>query len=145
MAVFDRIARASRLTLFVARAVGAQIKSKISPEADKPRVPLPVAEKRDYTRAELSGFDGSDEQKPLLIGIRGLVYDVTRGRSFYGPGGPYAMFAGRDCTRALAKMSFDDADYVPDETGLSESEIRQLEDWIETFESKYGAIGALLP
>ncbi|MBT8453439.1 MAG: cytochrome b5 domain-containing protein, partial [Deltaproteobacteria bacterium] len=72
----------------------------------EPRAPLPEAEERDYGRSELAAYDGSDPGKPLLIGIRGQVYDVTRGRDFYGPGGPYAMFAGKDCTRALAKVSF---------------------------------------
>jgi membrane-associated progesterone receptor component len=145
MAVLDRIVRASRLSLFVARSIGAQIKSKLSNEPERPRVPLPVAEKRDYTRAELAAFDGKDVAVPVLLAIRGHVYDVTRGRSFYGQGGPYEMFAGRDCTRALAKMSFADEDFVASEDGLSATELRQLEDWIDTFESKYDKIGALLP
>ena len=72
------------------------------------RAPLPEAESRDYSFSELADYDGSDPTKPLLIGIRGYVYDVTRGRDFYGPGGPYGMFAGKDCTRALAKVSFDE-------------------------------------
>ncbi len=145
MAVFERITRAGRLSLFVARAVGAHVKEKFTKTEDAPRVPLPVAEVRDYTRAELAAFDGKDPAVPVLIGIRGHVYDVTRGRSFYGAGGPYEMFAGRDCTRALAKMSFADEDFVADESGLSPSELSKLEDWIDTFESKYQKIGALLP
>jgi membrane-associated progesterone receptor component len=145
MAVFDRIARAGRLSLFVARAVGAQVKSKLSNKPEPPKAPLPVAEARDYTRAELSAFDGKSPDKPVLLAIRGSIYDVTRGRSFYGAGGPYEMFAGRDCTRALAKMSFADEDFVSDETGLTNGEVKQLEDWIETFESKYTKVGSLLP
>lgn len=105
----------------------------------------PTAEARDYTRAELAGYDGADPSKPLLIGIRGRVYDVTRGRAFYGPGGPYGMFAGRDCTRALAKMAFDEELFTADEAGLAQHEVDQLEDWIETFEGKYGSVGNLLP
>ena len=106
--------------------------------------PLPEAEERDYTFAELIAYDGSDPQKPLLIGIRGQVYDVTRGRSFYGPGGPYGMFAGKDCTRALAKMAFDEELFTGNVEGLDQDELDKLDEWIEIFEGKYRRIGRLL-
>ncbi|MGB5809490.1 MAG: cytochrome b5-like heme/steroid binding domain-containing protein [Polyangiales bacterium] len=110
-----------------------------------PPPPVPKAEVRDYTAAELASFDGTDLAAPLLIAIRGRVYDVSRGRDFYGPGGPYGMFAGKDCTRALAKMSFEEGLFTDDEEGLAVHELDQLEAWIETFEGKYGSIGKLLP
>jgi membrane-associated progesterone receptor component len=111
---------------------------------EEPRAPLPQAEERDYALSELAGYDGSDPTKPLLIGIRGYVYDVTRGRDFYGPGGPYGMFAGKDCTRALAKVSFDEELFTGDIEGLERDELDKLEEWIEMFEGKYGRIGRLL-
>ncbi|THU44859.1 hypothetical protein C4D60_Mb02t11810 [Musa balbisiana] len=42
------------------------------------------------------------------MAIKGQVYDVTQSsavvpRMFYGPGGPYALFACKDASRALAK------------------------------------------
>ena len=107
--------------------------------------PLPEAAERDYTLAALAQYDGSDPATPLLIGIRGEVYDVTRGRSFYGPGGPYGMFAGKDCTRALAKVSFDEELFTGDSEGLDRDELDKLEEWIEMFEGKYRRIGRLLP
>ncbi len=107
--------------------------------------PLPEAEERDYALAELAAYDGSNPAKPLLIGIRGQVYDVTRGRSFYGPGGPYGMFAGKDCTRALAKVAFDAELFTGDIDGLDQGELDKLEEWIEMFEGKYRRIGRLLP
>jgi len=55
---------------------------------EEPRASLPEAEERDYSLSELGDYDGSDLGKPLLIGICGHVYDVTRGRDFYGPGDP---------------------------------------------------------
>ena len=109
-----------------------------------PSSPLPEAEERDYSLEELGAFDGSDPAKPLLIAVRGRVYDVTRGRSFYGPGGPYGMFAGKDCTRALAKVSFDAELFTGDLEGLSEDELDKLQEWIEMFEGKYRNIGRLL-
>ncbi|MGD8823466.1 MAG: cytochrome b5-like heme/steroid binding domain-containing protein [Myxococcales bacterium] len=109
------------------------------------RMPTVVeAEVRDYTLHELSEFDGSDPGKPLLIAIRGHVYDVTRGRDFYGPGGPYEMFAGKDCTRALAKVSFDPPDFTGDVEGLDREELAKLEEWIELFEGKYRRVGTLI-
>lgn len=123
--------------------IGRWVKQLFQKEPAPP--PLPVAEARDYALAELAEFDGRDPAKPLLLGIRGRVYDVTRGRDFYGPGGPYGTFAGKDCTRALAKMAFDDELFTSDESGLAPHEVDQLEDWIDTFEGKYGSIGNLLP
>lgn len=110
----------------------------------EPRAPLPEAEERDYSLAELGAFNGSDPSKPLLMGIRGEVYDVTRGRDFYGPGGPYAIFAGKDCTRALAKVSFDEELFTGDMDGLEPEELDKLEEWIEMFEGKYRRLGRLL-
>lgn len=111
----------------------------------EPEAPaLPEAELRDYLRSELSSFDGSDPSRPLLIGVHGHVYDVSRGRSFYGPGGPYGMFAGKDCTRALAKVSFDPEDFTSDVEGLTDDELEKLEEWIEMFDGKYRRVGRLL-
>jgi len=111
---------------------------------EESRAPLPEAEERDYLLSELAAYDGSDPGKPLLIGIRGQVYDVTRGRDFYGPGGPYGMFAGKDCSRALAKVSFDAELFTGDVEGLEPDELDKLEEWIEMFEAKYRRVGRLL-
>jgi membrane-associated progesterone receptor component len=111
---------------------------------EEPRPPLPIAEERDYSLSELASYDGSDASRPLLVGIRGHVYDVTRGRDFYGPGGPYGMFAGKDCTRALAKVSFDEGLFTGDIEGLDSDELDKLEEWIEMFEGKYRRVGRLL-
>lgn len=38
------------------------------------------------TLAQLADYDGRDASKPLCISVRGKIYDVTAGRTFYGPG-----------------------------------------------------------
>src|SRR5690606_21803052 len=132
----------------MARAGAAMAKSallsKLAPEPAAPPGPIPRGEERDYTLEELAAFDGSDPSRPILFAVRGKVYDVTRGGSFHGKRGPYRVFAGKDCTRALAKMSFDAADCVGELEGLDDYELEKLEDWIMTFEAKYPVLGALV-
>ncbi|OWM78855.1 membrane steroid-binding protein 2-like [Punica granatum] len=99
----------------------------------------------DVTEEQLRAYDGSDPTKPLLMAIKGQIYDVSRGRMFYGPGGPYAMFAGRDASRALALMSFDPKDLTGNIEGLSESELEVLQDWEYKFMEKYVKVGQLIP
>ena len=118
--------------------------SRLFRKRKAPPPPLPEAEERDYWLSELSEYDGSDPTKPLLLAIRGYVYDVGRGRDFYGPGGPYGMFAGNDCSRALAKVAFDAELFTGDLEGLDPHELDKLEEWIEMFEGKYRRVGRLL-
>ena len=89
----------------------------------------PVQLGDQVTEEELSAYDGKDPNKPLLMAIKGQIYDVSRSRMFYGPGGPYALFAGRDASRALALMSFDTKDLTGNIEGLSNSELETLQDW----------------
>jgi len=49
--------------------------------------------------------------------------------NFYGPGGLHAMFAGKECSRALALLSFKPQDINGNLEGLDESELAILEDW----------------
>ncbi|XP_027359308.1 probable steroid-binding protein 3 [Abrus precatorius] len=96
------------------------------------------------TDRELRSYNGSDPNKPLLMAIKGQIYDVSSGRNFYGPGGPYAMFAGKECSRALALLSFKPEDINGNIEGLDESELAILEDWEYKFIEKYPKIGQLV-
>jgi membrane-associated progesterone receptor component len=64
-------------------------------------------------------------------------------RLFYGPQGPYSLFAGRDATRALSLMSFDPNDLVGDLEGLSPDDLEVLQDWEEKFKERYPRVGRL--
>lgn len=90
--------------------------------------------------------------KPVYLAIRGRVFDVTAGRNFYGPGGPYENFAGRDASRGLACGSFDEDMLTKDLNGplddlksLGEDEFDSLRGWEERFEEKYLIVGKLVP
>lgn len=76
------------------------------------------------------------------------MFDVTSGKSFYGPGGMYGNFAGRDASRGLAKSSFDvemiKTDGIDDLADLNEEELGTLKEWVEFFENKYVVVGELV-
>ena len=55
---------------------------------------------RDVSPEELAASDGSDPSCPMLISIRGKVYDVTKGKDFYGPGGVCVCVCVCVCARA---------------------------------------------
>ncbi|XP_024380786.1 probable steroid-binding protein 3 [Physcomitrium patens] len=95
----------------------------------------------DISAAQLSRYNGTNDALPILVAIRGKIYDVTSGKSFYGPGGSYAMFSGKDASRALAKMSTKQEDVVADLDGLTDKEIGVLDDWDRKFAAKYPVVG----
>ncbi|KMZ59076.1 Membrane-associated progesterone receptor component 1 [Zostera marina] len=98
----------------------------------------------DMTLEELKVYDGSDPKKNLLMAIKGQVYDVSKSRIFYGPGGNYSLFAGKDATRALALMSFDPKDLTSDIDGLSSDALDVLQDWEYKFMEKYVKVGQIV-
>ncbi|CAN6245281.1 unnamed protein product [Urochloa humidicola] len=113
-------------------------------EEERALEPLPPpVQLGEVTEEELMAYDGSDPKKPLLMAIKGQIYDVTQSRMFYGPGGPYALFAGRDASRALAKMSFETSDLTGDISGLSPFEAEALQEWEYKFKSKYVTVGTI--
>lgn len=48
-------------------------------------VPLPKI-RRDFTVEELKIYDGRSGEGRVLVAVNGNVYDVTKGKRFYGPG-----------------------------------------------------------
>ncbi len=56
-------------------------------------------------RSELAKFTGQDGG-PIYLALRGRIYDVSSGRSHYGPGGGYAGFSGRDASRSFVDLCF---------------------------------------
>lgn len=103
----------------------------------------PPVQLGEISEEELKQYDGSDSNKPLLMAIKSQIYDVSQSRMFYGPGGPYALFAGKDASRALAKMSFEEKDLTGDISGLGPFELEALQDWEYKFMSKYVKVGSI--
>lgn len=99
----------------------------------------------DLTLTELSKYTGHDPTRPILLAVKGRVFDVTMGRAFYGPGAGYSLFAGKEVARALAKVAVDEKECTDNLEGLSKLELESLADWERTFESKYEVVGQVVP
>ncbi|KAF8057743.1 ALG10 [Scenedesmus sp. PABB004] len=113
---------------------------RIAAEFDEVGKVVPM---RDVTPEELAAHDGSDPGRPMLISIRGVVFDVSSGKQFYGPDGIYP-FAGREVARAFALISTDLKDCTDDLSGLGAMELDALRDWEAKFNSKYPIVGRLV-
>ena len=55
---------------------------------------------KEFTADELAQYDGSDLSKPIYLAINGKVFDVSAGPKYYGKGGSYGYFSGKDASRA---------------------------------------------
>ncbi|XP_068627715.1 membrane-associated progesterone receptor component 1-like [Battus philenor] len=114
---------------------------------DPPAPPPPPMRKlrKDMTVAELKAYDGTGTDGRVLLAVNGVIFDVTRGKRFYGPGGPYAAFAGKDATRGLAtgQVAGNDKEY-DDVSDLTADEVASAKEWEEQFREKYDIVGRLL-
>ena len=59
----------------------------------------------------------------------------------YGPGGNYAVFAGKDPSRALALSSLKAEDCVPEWADLEDKNKTVLEEWYTFFSKRYNIVG----
>lgn len=146
---FARIIIAELLVYMRASAIQAARRASRNTRSalDAERKRLAYIQPRDvWTLAEIAQHDGTAaDSGPILLAADGEVFNVGTGRNFYGPGGEYALFAGRDATRLLAKMrtelESDDEAAKP----LSIAERLTLAGWVFTLRSKYELVGRLAP
>jgi len=127
--------------VFVPRSSGATKRAEASDDEDE-TFPAPQPQ-GDLTKLALAAYDGSDATKPILLAAKGVIYDVTRGRDFYGKGAAYNGFAGRDCSRALGKVSLDEKDLCADVADFAASERDTLNGWVAKFLDKYPVVGVV--
>uniref|UniRef100_A0A6M2DPB4 Putative membrane-associated progesterone receptor component 1 n=1 Tax=Xenopsylla cheopis TaxID=163159 RepID=A0A6M2DPB4_XENCH len=101
--------------------------------------------RKDFTVEELKKFDGNQPDGRVLVAVNGNVYDVTKGKRFYGPGGPYSAFGGRDASRGLATFSVTSSDKEYDDlSDLNSVEMESVKEWEMQFKEKYDLVGRLL-
>jgi membrane-associated progesterone receptor component len=123
----------------------------------RPKTPLTLAKAppptvfKTFTPPTLLPYSG-EKGMPVYLAVRGRVFDVTSGRNFYGPGGPYENFAGRDASRGLACGSFDASMLTEDLQApldkledLDAEQMEALQGWEERFLEKYMVVGKLVP
>jgi membrane-associated progesterone receptor component len=88
---------------------------------------------RDYTVEQLRENDGTNG-KPIYIALCGEVFDVSSAAEFYGVGSGYHCFAGREASRAMARLSFEEEDLAnPSVEDLGPFDRSILDDWIQKF------------
>ena len=143
------IASPINLILFSLLVLLIYYRLRSAPPAKLPPPAAPVVF-RTFTPIDLKPFNG-EEGQPVYLAVRGKVFDVTPGKNFYGPGGPYENFAGRDASRGLAYGSFDENMLTKDLNGplddlssLGPDELEALRDWEERFLEKYIVVGKLV-
>jgi hypothetical protein len=115
-------------------------------EYQEEREHLAYIEPREvWKEAELKPHDGSadDNKGPILMAVKGDVFNVWKGRNFYGHGAEYHIMAGRDATRFLAKNRLEEETEDEKRVELNIAEKANLEAWYWTIKNKYQRVGAL--
>jgi len=124
----------------IARSRTDTVTRSIPTEPELPKL------RKDFTVQELKAYDGTQPDGRVLVAVNGHVYDVTKGRKFYGPGGPYSAFGGRDASRGLAtfKVTSSDTEEYDDLSDLDTMEMDSVREWEMQFKEKYEYVGRLL-
>lgn len=131
------------LCIFLLYKIFSSGKTDVTPSPPVPQ--LPPLKRRDMTYQELRQYDGRNEEGRVCVAVNGKVFDVTKGKIFYGPGGPYASFAGRDATRGLATFSVEvPSDDYDDLSDLNSMQMDSVREWEIQFQEKYHYVGRLL-
>ncbi|XP_061106563.1 neuferricin isoform X1 [Conger conger] len=93
---------------------------------------------------ELSFHNRESDSSKLYLSVLGQVFDVSRGREHYGPGGGYHLFAGKDASRAFVTGDFSETGQTDDLSGLSPQQIVSLFDWLAFYQKEYEPVGRLI-
>ncbi|OVA10908.1 Cytochrome b5-like heme/steroid binding domain [Macleaya cordata] len=127
--------------LFLGLAVSVALVALLRQFSVKQQTPL---QSKLWNTEELAMYNGTDDGFPILLGILGSVFDVTKGRSHYGPGGDYHHFAGRDASRAFVSGNFTGDGLTDSLHGLSSTEMKSVLDWRGFYFRSYTFVGKLV-
>lgn len=111
----------------------------------QPKTPVTLNPPKDdiITTEYLSQCDGTKADFPILVAIKGTVFDVSNKSETYGPGGSYHIFSGKDASFGLGKSSLKAEDAHADYSGLDDKERQTLNDWETFFRNRYNIVGKL--
>jgi predicted heme/steroid binding protein len=102
---------------------------------------------RIVSQEELAGKVGKDgdSEPELWLSILGEVYDVSSGAKFYGEGGPYGIFAGRDGSVPFITGTFTPEEALKGLDVLDSNQLNSLDNWRKSYEDneKYPFVGLL--
>lgn len=76
------------IALLVYKIIKTRIGEKQEVKPPEPELPKM---RRDFTVKELREYDGNGKDGRVLIAVNGTVYDVTKGKRFYGPGNEFFL------------------------------------------------------
>jgi membrane-associated progesterone receptor component len=83
------------LNIILGGVVGYMLYTLVAPAkaaSKASRRPVDSEPRRDFTLKELLNYNGTkamashNGEKPIYMGVNGLIFDVTDGADFYGPG-----------------------------------------------------------
>ena len=89
------------IVIFIRKLVQSRFRKPPPPPREKPLEPM---KKRDFTPQELLEYDGV-KQKRVLLAVNFKVFDVTRGKDFYGPGKLMIQFFHRFVGRKVSVVN----------------------------------------
>ncbi|XP_014277717.1 neuferricin [Halyomorpha halys] len=96
-----------------------------------------------FTANELKQFSGESTDK-IYLSILGKVFDVSKGKKYYGVGKTYHGFAGRDASKAFVTGNFTEEGLIDDISDLKLNELGDLKDWVQKYEKDYTYKGKLI-
>jgi len=104
-----------------------------------------------FTKEELAGHSGQsfggEEESKIMLAVLGSVFDVTKGKKHYGPGGAYSFFTGKDASRSFVTGVFRDDPTAPlpdDLSDLTPPEVKEVFNWLSFYQKDYTWVGKLV-